>query len=56
MIFKLEGNQDSHKISDEFEFRQDQTLHFGVTCPCQFFHHKVITSQSHCLYDQGFIH
>ena len=23
---------DKHKISDVFEFRQDQTIHFGVTC------------------------
>ena len=22
-----------HKFSDEFEFRRDQTIHFGVTCP-----------------------
>ena len=31
---KLAGNQDSHKISDEFEFRLDRINHFGVTCPC----------------------
>ena len=29
---KLAGNKDSHKILDEFDFRQDQTIHFGVTC------------------------
>ena len=33
IIFELAGNQDSHKILDEFEFRPHQTLHFGVTCP-----------------------
>ena len=31
---KLAGNQDSHKISEEFEFRLDQISHFRVTCPC----------------------
>ena len=34
IIVKLAGNQDSHKISDEFEFRLDRISHFGVTCPC----------------------
>ena len=34
IFFKLAGNQDSHKISDEFEFRLDRISHFGVTCPC----------------------
>ena len=33
IIFKLAGNQDNHKISDEFEFRPDRTMHFGVTFP-----------------------
>ena len=32
IIFKLAGNQDSHKMLDEFEFRPDQTFYFGVTC------------------------
>ena len=31
---KLAGNQDSHIISDEFEFWLDRISHFGVTCPC----------------------
>ena len=26
-------NLDRHKITDLLEFRQDQTNHFGVTCP-----------------------
>ena len=26
-------NMDRHKISEELEFQQDQTVHFGVTCP-----------------------
>ena len=33
IFVKLAGNQDSHKISDEFEFRLDRISHFGVTCP-----------------------
>ena len=33
IIIKVAGNQDRHKISDEFDFRLDQTTHFGVTCP-----------------------
>ena len=34
IFVKLAGNQDRHKISDEFEFRLDRINHFGVTCPC----------------------
>ena len=34
IFVRLVGNQDRHKISDEFEFRPDQMSHFGVTCPC----------------------
>ena len=34
IFIKLAGNQDSHKISDEFEFRLDWMSHFGVTYPC----------------------
>ena len=30
---KLAGNQDRHKILDEFEFQPDRISHFGVTCP-----------------------
>ena len=30
---KLSGNQDRHKISDEFAFRPDLIRHFGVTHP-----------------------
>ena len=33
IFIKLAGNQDSHKFSDESEFRPDQTFHLGVTCP-----------------------
>ena len=34
IFVKLAGNQDSHKITDEFEFRLDRISHFRVTCPC----------------------
>ena len=34
IFVKIAGNQDSHKISDEFEFWLDRISHFGVTCPC----------------------
>ena len=33
IIFKLAGNQDKHKVSNRFEFQQDQTTHFRVMCP-----------------------
>ena len=36
IFVKHAGNQDRHKISDEFEFRPDQISHFGVTCPCRW--------------------
>ena len=31
--FILAGNKDVHKISDEFQFRPDQTTDYGVSCP-----------------------
>ena len=34
IFVKLAGNQDSHKISNEFEFRLDRISHFGVAYPC----------------------
>ena len=33
MLFILAGNEDIHKISDEFEFRPDRTTDYGVSCP-----------------------
>ena len=33
IIINVAGNQDRHKSLDEFDFRPDQTSHFGVTCP-----------------------
>ena len=33
IFIKLTGNQDRHKISDEFEFRLDWISHLGVKCP-----------------------
>ena len=32
-FFKLAGNKDRHKISDEFEFRPDQTTPYKIRCP-----------------------
>ena len=31
--FILAGNEDMHKISDEFEFRPDRTTDYRVSCP-----------------------
>ena len=31
-LFILADNEDMHKISDEFEFRQDRTTDYGVRC------------------------
>ena len=33
ILFILAGNEDMHKISDEFEFRLDLTTDYGVSCP-----------------------
>ena len=33
IIIKVAGNQDRHKSAVEFDFGQNQTTHFGVTCP-----------------------
>ena len=32
-FFILAGNEDMHKISDEFKFQPDQTTDYGVSCP-----------------------
>ena len=32
-FFILAGNEDMHKLSDEFEFRPDRTTDCGVSCP-----------------------
>ena len=37
IFFKLADNEDSHKISDEFDFRPDRTIRFGVTWASKFF-------------------
>ena len=37
IFIKLAGNQDRHKISDEFEIRPDWISHLGVTCPWRRF-------------------
>ena len=33
VLLILASNEDMHKISDEFEFRSDQTTDYGVSCP-----------------------
>ena len=33
ILFKLAGNGDMHSILDEFEFRSDLTIDYGVSCP-----------------------
>ena len=33
ILFILAGKEDMHKISDQFEFRPDQTTDYGVGCP-----------------------
>ena len=33
IIIKVAGNQERHKISDDFEFRPDWTTDYGVSCP-----------------------
>ena len=33
ILFILAGNEDMHKISDEFEFRPDRTPDYAVSCP-----------------------
>ena len=33
ILFIFAGNEEMHNISDEFEFRPDQTTDYGVRCP-----------------------
>ena len=33
IFFILAGNEDMHESLDEFEFRQDPTTDYGVSCP-----------------------
>ena len=33
ILFKLAGNEDMYNILDEFEFRPDLTMDYGVSCP-----------------------
>ena len=37
IVIKFAGNQDRHKISDEFKFQPDWISHLGVTCPWRRF-------------------
>ena len=44
ILLILAGNEDMHKISDEFEFRPDQTTDYGVSCPwgLKIFHRLIM--------------
>ena len=33
ILFILPGNEDMHKIADEFKFRPGRTTNYGVSCP-----------------------
>ena len=33
ILFKLAGNEDTHNILDDFEFRTDLTTDYGASCP-----------------------
>ena len=33
LLVILAGNEDMHKISDEFEFQPDRTTDYRVSCP-----------------------
>ena len=33
VLFKLTDNEDMHNILDEFQFRPDRTIDYGVSCP-----------------------
>ena len=33
ILSKPAGNEDIHDILDEFEFRSDRTIDYGVSCP-----------------------
>ena len=33
ILFIIAGNEDMHKILDEFEFWPDRTTDYGVSCP-----------------------
>ena len=36
VLLILAGNENMHKISDEFKFRSDRTTDYGVSCPWVF--------------------
>ena len=33
ILFILAGNEDMHKVLDEYEFRPGRTTDYGVSCP-----------------------
>ena len=52
-LLVLAGNEDMHKISDEFEFRPDQTTDYGVSCPWGLKHFLIMGKW--CLHACSFI-
>ena len=56
VLLILAGNEDMHKISDEFEFRSDRTTDYGVSCPwvSKKISHRLIMGKW-CLHASSFI-
>ena len=55
ILLILAGNEDMHKISGEFEFRQDRTTDYCVSCPWgQKNSHRLIMGKW-CLHASSFI-
>ena len=56
ILFILVGNEDKHKILDEFEFRPDLTTDYGVSCPwaSKKISHRLIMGKC-CLHASLFI-
>ena len=55
ILFILEGNEEMHKISDDFEFRPDRTTDYRVSCLKRLkISHKLIMGKC-CLHASSFI-
>ena len=55
IIIKVAGNQNMHKISDEFEFRPNRITDYGVSCPWGLkISHRLIIGKW-CLHASSFI-
>ena len=55
ILFILAGNEDMHKISDEFEFRPDRTTDYGVSCPWGLKNSHRLIMGKWCLHASSFI-